>query len=208
VNVQRYIDLGSAALDFSRIERITFHQDGKRPETDSDHTVMLSWLACSFASEHLPRLDIGLVAQFAVIHDAVEVYAGDTPTLWLQTMAQKREKIAREQAAFRALKARFYSRTTNAGANWFVWAVEKYEEQTYPEARFVRGMDKLMPKVQHILNNGAVFRDQRMTTADLAARYDQQYHEMMMYCYDFEPLMEFRQELIEMVFNLCEEALK
>jgi 5'-deoxynucleotidase YfbR-like HD superfamily hydrolase len=208
VNTQRFIDLGAAALDFSRIERITFHQDGDRPEMDADHTVMLSWLACAFASEYyLDRLDIGLVAQFTVIHDAIEIYTGDVNTLRI-TPEEMHEKRVREVAAFQLLKKRFEHDPDRAGSNWFVWAVGKYEEQRYQEARFVRGMDKLMPKITHILNGGTVFRVQEVLREELVARYDRQYDEMIQYCYDFPELFEFRRELIDLVFKTCGDALR
>lgn len=45
------ISLAKLALRFSRVERATFHEDGVRPETDSDHTVMLGLVACQLAPQ-------------------------------------------------------------------------------------------------------------------------------------------------------------
>ena len=73
------IALGRLALRFGRVDRITYHDDGVTAESDTDHTVMLGLIACAFAAAHLPDLDVGLIAEFAPVHDLVEVYAGDTP---------------------------------------------------------------------------------------------------------------------------------
>ena len=60
------VALGDLALRFSRINRITYHQDGMIPESDTDHTVMLGLICCAFAQKHLPALDLGLIAQFCL----------------------------------------------------------------------------------------------------------------------------------------------
>jgi len=75
------VRLGQLALAFGRVNRITRHEDGTTPESDTDHTVMLGLIACALAERWYPHLDRGLVAQYALVHDLVEVYAGDTPTL-------------------------------------------------------------------------------------------------------------------------------
>src|SRR5258708_38319817 len=76
------IELGALALAFGRIDRrACYHPDQVTPESDTDHTVMLAWVALSLAALLYPaELDTGLVAQCAVGHDSVEVFAGDTPT--------------------------------------------------------------------------------------------------------------------------------
>lgn len=48
-------------------------------ESDSDHTVCLAWLAPALAAATEPGLDPNLIAAYAAVHDAVEVFAGDTP---------------------------------------------------------------------------------------------------------------------------------
>ncbi len=61
--LDRAVDIAKLALQFARVRRVTRHEDGRRPEFDSDHTVMLAILACDMAPE---GLDLGLVAQFAI----------------------------------------------------------------------------------------------------------------------------------------------
>src|SRR5438105_2221565 len=50
----------------------------QRPENDAEHSWSLAVLACSLAPEIDSTLDTGKVCQFAVAHDLLEVYAGDT----------------------------------------------------------------------------------------------------------------------------------
>ena len=142
MTLTRAVALARLTLAFARVERVTFHEDGVRPETDADHTVMLGLIACDFAPEGLDR---GLVAQFALVHDLVEAYAGDVQTLTLdeagRTAKGEREAVALERIAQEC-----------GEASWLVSMVKLYEEQKLPEARFVRVMDKVLPKLTHMLN--------------------------------------------------------
>jgi len=185
IDVQDIVDLGQLLLRFSRVERITYHEDGERVETDSDHTVMLSVLACAIASELRPDLDIGKIAQYALIHDLVEVYAGDTPTLKI-TEDEKIEKQRKEAEALERITGEFSS------FPWLIETMESYESLDTIEARFVKGIDKLMPIVTHLLNNGQLIKRHGMTKEQLLARYDQMIQEMGEYSGDLPEVMELR----------------
>jgi putative hydrolase of HD superfamily len=99
---QGLIDAGKMVLTFARVNRVTLHEDGKTPESDTDHTVMVALCACSLAERLYPSLDIGKVAQFALIHDLVEVYAGDTNTFNI-TAKEREEKEKREHESFKRI---------------------------------------------------------------------------------------------------------
>lgn len=64
-------ELASLVLDFGKVDRITAHQDGVFPESDTDHTVMLGVIGVSLAKRLYNDLDLGLIAQFALVHDLV-----------------------------------------------------------------------------------------------------------------------------------------
>jgi len=138
----RALRLARISLAFSRVERVTRHEDGVRPETDSDHTVMLALIACELAP---PSLDRSMVAAFAVVHDLVEVYAGDAQTLVIspegRVAKQQREDAARDRLAGEL-----------GEGSWVVDLLTTYERQRAPEARFVRLLDKVLPKLTHALN--------------------------------------------------------
>jgi putative hydrolases of HD superfamily len=185
------VDLGRLALAFGRIDRTAvYHPDGVTPESDSDHTVMLGWIACALAAKCFPQLDLGKVAQMALVHDAPEVYAGDTPTLRI-TEAGRAAKVARERQAARRLHEEFFGRLT-----WFPQAVHLYESQVIPEARFVRGLDKVLPKIVHLLDGCAGLVRQQMTRTELLGVFERQAEDMAGYVGEFGELMELRAELV------------
>lgn len=146
--LQRALHLARIALAFGRVERVTRHEDGARPETDTDHTVMLGLVACELAPAHLDRAKL---AAFALVHDLAEVYAGDTPTLVIspEALAAKR---AREDAA----RARLADELGDG--SWITEHLAIYEAQEEPEARFVRLLDKVLPKLTHAFNGCAASR--------------------------------------------------
>ncbi len=41
------VGLARLSLTFGQDNRITYHPDGKTPESDTDHTVMLGIIACT-----------------------------------------------------------------------------------------------------------------------------------------------------------------
>jgi putative hydrolases of HD superfamily len=198
--VDKVIDLGQVALQFGRTPRATFHEDGVRVETVTDHTVALGLLACSIAARFYPDLDLGLVAQFALAHDLVEVFAKDTSTLRLLTAEQKADKKARERDGFERLVAMF-----GLDLPWVHLTIARYESQQTREARFVKALDKATPKITHILNGGVSAAAEDMTVDDLAARYEDQGRELEAYAADFPVVLELRKALVERMLDTIRE---
>ncbi len=191
------VSLGRLALDFGHVNRITYHPDGTTPESDTDHTVMLGLVACAFAARHLPDLNLGLIAQMALVHDLVEVYAGDTPTLIQLDHNAAAAKQAREHAAYQRIYDEFA-----ATLPWLPYTLGLYEGRTLPEARYVKAMDKLLPKITHLLNGCVTIHQQGMTYDQLADRYGTQFDELMAYAADFPPLFDLRVELVASVLGM------
>ena len=160
--------LAALALRFSRVERVTRHEDGVRPETDADHVVMLALVACELSPAGLSQPKI---AEFAIVHDLVEAYAGDTQTLQIDA-AGRAAKDARERAALERLRVEF------GAHSWIVFMIEEYERQASPEARYVKLLDKVLPKLTHLTNGCAAARA-LTDRAGFIASHDAQYHKLV-----------------------------
>jgi putative hydrolases of HD superfamily len=135
-------------LAFGLVERVTHHEDGVTKESDSTHTVMLGIMACAFARDHAPHLDIGKIAQFALVHDLVEVYAGDTNTFARDGVSHE-DKAEREKKAMQVIREQF-----GETYPWLPDMIEEYESLSSPEARYVKVFDKILPKISHLINGG------------------------------------------------------
>lgn len=142
MNLHRATSLALLCLKFARVERVTRHEDGKRPETDSDHTVMLVVIACDLCPDGLDR---GKVAQFAAVHDLLEADTGDVQTLTIDA-AGRTAKAEAERAAMERFRAKY------GEDSWLVSCLLEYERQDTSEARYVRAMDKVLPKLTHLFN--------------------------------------------------------
>jgi hypothetical protein len=184
-------DLGVLVLDFGLVPRATFHQDGVTSETDTTHTVMLGLLACALA-ERIGGLDVGAVAQLALVHDLPEVYADDTPTLRLPTAEQSAAKRQREHDAWTRITRQF-----GHALPWVSLTIGFYDCQASREARFVWGVDKITPKVTHIANGCATPRAQGVGVDELVARYAVQRGEMVQRCGEWPALIAVYDRLVE-----------
>lgn len=145
---KKTVELGQLSLLFARTNRITLHEDGLTPESDTDHTVMLGLCACAIASSYAPHLNLGKIAQFALVHDLVEAYAGDTSTINISDELRKK-KDEKEHEAFLRIKSEF-----EGVFPWIHTTIEEYETLASEEAKFIKTLDKCMPKITHLLNNG------------------------------------------------------
>ena len=134
------------ALKFSAVNRTGVELHTGEPESDTDHTVMLGWIACSFAAKHYPDLDQGLIAQFALVHDAPEIYAGDVQSLGMDAETAK-NKAKAESDAIGRLQSELDQYT------WLTDTLVLYEKQELPEARYVRAIDKVLPKIVAYIND-------------------------------------------------------
>lgn len=193
------IRLAGTALDFGRVERATCHQDGHTPEDDATHTVMLGLVACGLAAR-LGHLDIGLVSQFALVHDLVEVHAGD-----VNTFEAAPADIARKDRAEAAALDRI---DTDHGLAfpWLPATIRAYEDRVCPEARFVKAVDKIMPLLTQVLNEMIPMARQGITHDRLVAHYDAQFDTMMGYAADFPEVMAVRADLVALTLSLLDRA--
>lgn len=184
------VHLGELAMAFGKIDRTAcYHPDRVTKESDTDHTVMLGWLACAIAARWFPELDLGLVAQFALVHDAVEVYAGDTQTLRI-TPEEREQKAVREAASLDRIGDEF-----GPVLPWFPELIRRYEWQHAPEARYIKAMDKFLPKIVHLLDRMAGLREFGIDKPELETMLAAQTEAVARYAGEFEMLMEIRAEL-------------
>ena len=129
----------------------TVHPDGQR-ENVSEHSHMLAKVSYALACDMFPKLDSGKIVLYAILHDDVEAYVGDTPTDTI-TSDGRTEKKKREAAGVEQLLKEW----THIVPEYAVH-VSLYEAQEDDEARFVRVVDKIMTLLIHIPNEGGQLR--------------------------------------------------
>lgn len=159
-DIHRLLELQKLLLAFSQVDRVLErkHRGVYQHENDTEHSYNLAVTAW-FLAPHFPELDRDLLIRYGLVHDLVEVHAGDTdvyaPAHIIAT------KKARETAAAEKLRA-----------DWADFPeihdlIERYEERTDPEARFVYALDKIMPIMQIYINEGHTWKVGGITVAKL-----------------------------------------
>jgi putative hydrolase of HD superfamily len=141
----RLILLGDVTLRFAEVERAPRYADGHR-ETDVEHSFHLALSAVELAADYYPDLDVGLVAQFSLVHDLPEIYTGDVWTFGISDADLAKKAQAEKQATAKLLKEL---------PPYLAQLLEHYEHQTEPEARFVRFVDKMLPAIINIMSGDA-----------------------------------------------------
>lgn len=111
-----------------------------RFENDAEHSFLLATLGCAIAQQLNTTLDLGKVSQYALVHDLVEVYAGDT-TIWA-TVEEHASKTRREEAALKQIEKQFGKQFP-----WIDQTIKKYELFDDTESCFVYALDKIIPYI-------------------------------------------------------------
>jgi putative hydrolases of HD superfamily len=184
------VRLGELSMEFGQVSRTGLpHADGS-PESDTDHTVMLGLVATALASRWIEAaLDVGLVAQYALVHDLAEVYVGDTDTYGASD-AELVAKHEREEMGLAQLQLEF-ARVLP----WLPSTLHRYEAQLDPESRFVRAVDKLCPRIVNILRGCAGIKERGASREDLADRLPVTEGRIQEWAGEVPGLMELAEEL-------------
>lgn len=124
-------------------------------ENDAEHSWSVAVLACSLVEHIDPNLDTGLVCQYAIIHDLVELYAGDT-SVWSDEEALK-NKSTREKSSLKMIKKRFSYFT------WLISTIEAYELQESNEARYVKAIDKYIALCVRFRDDGLFYKKMKIS---------------------------------------------
>jgi putative hydrolase of HD superfamily len=137
---------------FKTIERKGYIADGSRRETDAEHTWHMGLFALLLHKEMGFDVDLGRVLTLVLIHDLVEIHAGDT---YAYDDAGCAEQAEREAEAARKL---FAELPADLGASLHDWWRE-FEEGATPEARFAKAIDRLQGFSQNYNSGGRAWRE-------------------------------------------------
>lgn len=154
-DVKRLVE--EVVIPFSLIERDMSIplESGYRQENDAEHSWSVALVACVLAPHIDPTLDIGLVSQYALVHDLVEIYASDV-SIWADDDALSK-KDENEQKALEVIKQKY------SHFPWLTQTVEAYEKQDSNEALYVRSIDKYVPLIIRFFENGRYFKERGIT---------------------------------------------
>jgi putative hydrolase of HD superfamily len=153
-----------AAHGLTSVERLNRLLDGSRGETSAEHSWHLALTALVLGED--TELDAGRVMAMVLVHDLVEIDAGDVPIY----DAEARAAIAEDEERAAARLFGLLPPGTDAKLH-DLW--REFEAAETPEARFARALDRLQPILVHWAGDGAAWAQRGTTIAEereLAAR--------------------------------------
>jgi len=147
------------------ILRQTLLCDGTRRENDAEHSWHLAVMAMVLREYAAPAVDLGRVLQMALVHDLVEVYAGDTFAYDVQGNA---DKATREAAAADKL----FGMLPEAQGKALRTLWEEFDAMETPDAQYAAAIDRLQPFVANHVTQGHTWRLGGVKKSQVLARMD------------------------------------
>jgi putative hydrolases of HD superfamily len=135
-----------------------------RRENSAEHSWHLAVMALALAEHAPPGTDIGRVTAMVLVHDLVEIDAGD-----LFVYADE-EQQARQEAAERAAADRIFALLPPDQATGLRGLWDEFEERRTPEARFARALDRLQPMLENLKVGGGTWQEHGITADQVLAK--------------------------------------
>ena len=140
------------------------HLSGRgRNENDAEHAwhmAIMAYLLREYANE---EVDIGRVMLMCLIHDIVEIDAGDTYAYDEEGLATQKE---REDAA----KERIFSLLPDDQKQELIALFDEFENSNTPESRYAHAMDNLQPLILNDSNEGRDWLEHRVCAKQIYKR--------------------------------------
>jgi putative hydrolases of HD superfamily len=128
-----------------------------RRENSAEHSWHIAVMAVTLGEHAPPGTDIARVTAMLLLHDLVEIDAGD-----LFVYADDAQQ-ARQEEAERAAADRIFALLPPDQAAGFRGLWDEFEERRTPEARFARGLDRLQPMLQNLTAGGGTWKEHGIT---------------------------------------------
>ncbi len=134
-----------------------------RYENSAEHSWQLAMLATSLAHHAESPVDINHVVFMLLVHDVGEIDTGDT-------MVYAEGGWDERKAAERRAVERIFGILSSPQGERFLQLWREFEEGVTPEARFANAVDRAMPVLLNLANNGQSWRENGISHARVIGR--------------------------------------
>jgi putative hydrolase of HD superfamily len=135
-----------------------------RPENSAEHSWHLAMMALVLG-EHAPQgTDLSKVTAMVLLHDLVEIDAGDL-FLYADEDEQARQEIAERAAADRIFAILPADQGTIFRQLW-----DEFNERLTSEAKFARALDRLQPMLENLTAGGGTWQRHGVTADQVLAK--------------------------------------
>lgn len=126
-----------------------------RYENTAEHSWQVCLLALALTKYAVPPVDPVRVVELLLVHDIPEIDEGDQ-IIYAGTDLVRQDKE-------RAAATRIFGLLPNQQGEWFLSLWLEFVARQTPEARFAYAMDRLMPVLHNIYNQGQSWRENRIS---------------------------------------------
>ena len=148
----------TAEIDkMTHVNRRTVLIDGSRRENDAEHSWHIAVMAILFKDYAIENVDIGRAVKMCVVHDLIEIYAGDT--FAFDPKANEDKAIREEKAA-----DKLYSQLPSDLGKEIRDLWEEFDCMNTPDSKYAACMDRLQPFLHNTLTNGFTWVEGRKNT--------------------------------------------
>jgi len=145
--------------DIRNVKRSMWVKDEEQLENDSEHSFQIALVALYLIQQNKLPLDAYKAMGLALVHDILEVHSGDTYIYGAAgDIATKQD---REAQAIARLKEQWPDQKL------MLDLIDEYEAKTTAEAKFVYALDKLVPILNNVLDNGRNWQHDHITLEQL-----------------------------------------
>ncbi len=134
------------------IQRKTKLFNSDRHENDAEHSWHLAMMTLVLAEHSDAPIDVLKVLKMVLIHDIVEIDAGDT---FIYDSLKNHTNTDEELVAAK----RIFGLLPEEQANEFITIWQEFEEGVTNEAKFAKSMDRFEPLLQNTSNNGGTWAE-------------------------------------------------
>jgi putative hydrolase of HD superfamily len=135
-----------------KIARRNHISDGSRTENDAEHSWYFALMALVLSEHANEKVDLLKVIGIALIHDIVEIDAGDT--FIYDDKAKESQKEREEKAA-----ERIFNLLPKDQAHEIMGYWKEFEDAKTPEARFARSIDRLAAVILNHASDGKTWKE-------------------------------------------------
>jgi|SRR5579859_1388669 len=149
--LERQIRFVLEADRLKTVARQSWITDGARQENSAEHSWHLALMALTLGGHAPAGTDLGRVMAMLLVHDIVEIDAGD---LFLYSDGAA---LARQEEAERAAADRIFALLPGPQAAEVRVLWDEFEERRTSEARFARALDRLQPMLLNMRTGGGTW---------------------------------------------------
>ena len=148
-----------------QVFRQTHLSGAGRRENDAEHAWHMAVMAYVLKEHSNRKIDIARTMIMCLIHDIVEIDAGDT---YAYDEEGKKTQREREEKA----KERIFSLLPGGQAEEMKAIFEEFERNETAEAQFAHAMDNIQPILLNNSNGGADWREHNVSAAQVMKRQE------------------------------------